>query len=113
MVHLLELKGKLRLSKIGFVRMFMHRPLKGNAKTLTIEYGAGEGYIIFACEAPEPEKKPIEWMPGTKIKGGDLGLLEFLTLSDSRTIEPPKYLRRAKEKLNGCSACSQGRGRPQ
>jgi putative transposase len=42
-----ELKGRLYLSKAGYVRIFMHRPLEGAVKNLTVKYDAGEWHAIF------------------------------------------------------------------
>ncbi|KPV62854.1 MAG: putative transposase [Candidatus Bathyarchaeota archaeon BA1] len=77
-----ELRGKLYLSKIGYVRIFMHTPLEGKVRNLTIKYEAGEWYAIFICEVPDHSKRPLEQIANERIKGGDLGLLQFLTLSD-------------------------------
>ena len=58
-----ELKGKLYLSKIRHVRIFMHRPLKGRIKNLTIKYDAGEWYAVFICEGQDRPKIPLEEVP--------------------------------------------------
>jgi putative transposase len=94
-----ELKGKLYLSKIGFVRVFMHRPLEGKVKNLTVKYDAGDWYTIFVCELPDQPKKPIESIPEDHIKGGDLGLINFLTLSDGSSTDYPRYLRESEERI--------------
>src|SRR5579875_2417333 len=41
-----ERKG-LYLSKIGYIRMFMHRPLLGDIRRLTIKREADEWYAVF------------------------------------------------------------------
>ena len=92
-----ELKGKLYLSKVGHVRIFMHRPLQGKVKSLTVKYEAGEWYAIFICEVPGKPK--IEHVPEEAVVGGDLGLSKFLTLSDGSPTENPKYLRRTEAKI--------------
>jgi len=91
--------NKLHLSGIGDVRIFMHRPMEGQVKTLTVKYNAGQWYVVFACKIPDREKTPIEQIPDGRIKGGDMGLIKFLTLSDGATIEPPKFLRKSEEKI--------------
>jgi len=65
-----ELNGKLYLSKIGFMRIFMHKPLNGRMKSLTVKYDAGEWYIVFACEVQDRSKTPLEEVPQSRIKGG-------------------------------------------
>lgn len=94
-----QLKGKLYLSKVGYVRMFMHKPLKGRVKNLTVKYEAGEWYAIFICELPDKSKVPIEQIPDERVKGGDLGLLRFLTLSEGSLSDYPKYLRKDEGKI--------------
>ncbi len=91
--------NQLYLSGIGNVRIFMHRPMEGEVKTLTVKYNAGQWYVVFACKIPNQEKTPIEQIPGERIKGGDIGLIKFLTLSDGTTMEPPKFLRKSEEKI--------------
>jgi len=94
-----ELKGKLYLSKVSHVRIFMHRPPNGRIKNLTIKYDAEEWYAVFICELPDQPKKPVESTPEERIKGGDLGLINFLTLSDGSSTDYPRYLRRSEEKI--------------
>ena len=96
-----ELKGRLYLSKVGHVRIFMHRPLNGRMKNLTIKYDAGGWYAVFICELPDQPKKPIESIPEDRIKGGDLGLERFLTLSEGSLPNYPRFLRRSEEKIKG------------
>ena len=94
-----ELKGRLYLSKIGYMRIFMHRPLEGKVKNLTVKYEAGERYAIFVCEVPDRPKKPVEQIPNKGVKGGDLGLLQFLTLSEGSPLDYPKFLRKGEDKI--------------
>jgi len=91
--------NKLYLSGIGNVRIFMHRPMEGQVKTLTVKYNAGQWYAVFTCKIPDREKTLIEQIPDGRIKGGDMGLIKFLTLSDGATMEPPKFLRKSEEKI--------------
>lgn len=45
--------GRLRLSKIGTVKILMHRPIEGEIKSLTIRRKAGKWYACFSCEVKE------------------------------------------------------------
>jgi len=94
-----ELVGKLYVSKIGHVRIFMHRPLEGKVKTLTVKREVDGWYACFSCEADEPPKKPIEQIPIERVAGGDLGLEKFLTLADGTSEENPQFLRRMENKI--------------
>ena len=52
--------GKLRLSKIGDVKIVLHRPVTGRCKTLTIRRDvSATGTLAF----PEVEPKPLEPTP--------------------------------------------------
>ena len=95
----MELKGRLFLSKVGHARIFMHRPLEGRIKNLTVKYDAGEWYAVFACEVQDRPKVPIEEVPQNRIKGGDLGLQQFLTLSEGSLPDYPRFLRRSENKI--------------
>jgi len=77
----------------------MHRPLNGRIENLAIKYDSGEWYAAFVCELPDQPKKPVESIPEERIKGGDLGLINFLTLSDGASTDYPRYLRRSEEKI--------------
>jgi putative transposase len=94
-----ELVGKLYISKVGHVRIFMHRPLEGKVKTLTVKREADGWYACFSCEADEPQKKPLWQIPPERVAGGDLGLEKFLTLADGSSMENPQFLRRMENKI--------------
>jgi putative transposase len=100
--------SKLYLSKIGYVRIFMHRPLEGKVVRLTVKYEAGEWYAIFIVEKEvlEPNTNTntiiddiIDTIPDNRIKAIDLGINNFITLDDGLTIEYPKYLRNTEDKI--------------
>jgi len=93
-----ELVGKLYISKVGLVRIFMHHPLEGKVKTLTVKREADGWYACFSCEAPETPRKPIE-QALERVAGGDLGLEKFLTLADGSSMENPQFLRRMENKI--------------
>lgn len=79
--------SRLRLSKIGDMRIKMHRPLAGTPKTLTIRRDAVDNwYACFSCIV-EPEPLPAT----DKVVGIDVGLTHFATLSDGEHIENPRF----------------------
>jgi putative transposase len=103
--------GHVWLSKLGEVRMFMHRPIIGEIKTLSVkrdnvgdwfitvtadQYGDGgterqEGGDLEEHHANSPEfMNPI---------GIDLGLKALITTSDGEQIEPPHFLIKSEKKL--------------
>jgi putative transposase len=87
--------GRLLLSKIGSIRLFLHREIEGKIKTCTIKKDVDQWYAIFTTEIDREIKQvPLE----SKI-GIDVGLESLLTLSNGEQIEPPKFLRRSEENL--------------
>lgn len=92
--------NKLRVSKVGHVRIKLHRPIEGAIKTLTIKREAGRWFAIFACEV---QPQPLPFSPNAI--GIDVGLTSFATLSDGRTIENPRYYRMAERKLRVAQRC--------
>ena len=90
------LGSHLCLSKIGKVKIKLHRPIEGKIKTLTVKREAGKWYACFSVEC---EAMPLP--PNTESIGVDVGLLAFATLSDGTEIENPRYYREAQKKLRG------------
>jgi len=87
-------KNKLKLSKIGHLKIKMHREIVGQVKTCTVRKDGNHWYACFSVEY-EPEKKPIPTQP----IGTDVGLKSFATLSDGTEISSPRHLRKAEAKL--------------
>jgi putative transposase len=85
----------LKLSKIGDLRLRLHRPVEGRVKTLTISRSpSGKWFAVFASEV---ESKPIEGrLPAV---GVDLGLNSLVALSDGTLIEAPRSYRESEDKL--------------
>src|SRR5690606_11967286 len=86
--------GRLKLAKIGLVKIKMHRPLQGKVKTLTIRRQAGGWYACFSVEV-DPAVLP----PSNKAVGVDLGLESFAITSDGEFFPSAKYLRKSERKL--------------
>jgi putative transposase len=90
-----ELKdGKLILSKIGNIRIILHRDIAGKIKTCTIKRDVDQWYAILTVEIERPIEKPIETMIGI-----DVGLTDLLALNNGEMIKPPKFLRESELKL--------------
>jgi putative transposase len=85
---------KLRVSKIGLVKIKLHRPIEGAIKGLTIRREAGRW---FACFAVECEAKPLPAC--SESVGVDVGLSAFATLSDGTEIPNPRFFEAAQRKL--------------
>ena len=87
--------GRLHLSKIGDIKIELHRPIKGTVKTVTINrYPTGKW---FACFTAEVEPVPL---PKTgKYVGLDLGLTTFATLSNGEKVANPRFFRQEEKAL--------------
>lgn len=90
-----EIQGnKLMVSKIGAVKIKLHRPIEGQVKTLAILREAGRWYAIFSCIVVN---KPLP--VSDKAIGIDVGLEYFLATSDGEFVANPRFLRRAEDSL--------------
>lgn len=88
---------RLRLSGVGRVRIVMHRPLGGRAKTCTIKRTKeGRWWAIFSCEV---EARPEAHQQAEERIGIDVGLTSFVALSTGEKLEHPRYLVRAEKRL--------------
>ena len=81
--------GKLHLSKIGDVRIKLHRPVEGKIKTLTITRSATGKW--HACFSVEIEAQPLP--ASDRAIGIDVGLSHFATLSTGEQIDNPRFFR--------------------
>ena len=88
------INGKVKLSKIGHIKLKLHRSINGIIKTCNIKKEIDKWYVCFSVEY-EPIRKPI---PDKQI-GIDVGIKSFAVLSDGKTIDNPKYLIQAEERL--------------
>lgn len=86
---------RLCLSKIGSIKVKVHRPIEGTNKTCTIKYEAGHWYVVFSCEIEYATSLPEV----TSEVGIDLGITHFAALSDGTFIESPRYYRKAEAAL--------------
>lgn len=87
--------GKLKLSKIGEIKIKLHREIEGQVKTCTIKRDGNLWYAFFSVVMePEPPLKPT----GKSI-GIDVGLKSLVTLSNGEQVAPPQYLRQSEEKM--------------
>jgi putative transposase len=91
----------LVLSKIGSMRIRLHRPPGGDVKTLPVKrMPSGKWFAVFCCKAEaQPKEKPHEDV------GIDLGLECFAALSDGTRIENPRYYRGSERRLAHLQRC--------
>jgi len=84
----------LKLSKIGTIKIKMHRDMQGKVKTCIVKKENDKWYACFSVEY-EPVKRPVS----CKTIGIDVGVDSFATLSDGTKIENPKYLVKSEQRL--------------
>src|ERR1017187_7199211 len=83
------------VSKIGWLKVKLHREIKGMVKTCAIKKTGNQWYIIFTCD----QNISIPKNPVSSRTGIDLGLERFAVLSDGTPIENPRYLRKCEQRL--------------
>jgi putative transposase len=87
--------GLLSLSKIGRIRIRLHRPLEGVPKTVTISREVDGWYAGVSCA--EVSTAPL---PQTGRETGiDVGLRVFLITADGTIVENPRHYRKAEKAL--------------
>lgn len=84
----------LKLSKIGIIKIKLHRPIQGEIKTCTIKREVDRWYACFSCQV-SPSIKSIS----QKAVGIDMGITHFAYLSNGEVIDNPKYLIKQEPKL--------------
>ena len=84
----------LHLSKIGDIKIKLHRPIEGTIKTCTLITKNGCYYAVFSCEV-----EAVSMAPSQAMMGGDLGIKHLLVTSDGECFDHPKSLRKAERKL--------------
>ncbi|MBT9164811.1 MAG: hypothetical protein DDT23_00818 [candidate division WS2 bacterium] len=84
----------LKLSKIGTLKIKLHRQPVGTIKTCVIKREIDKWYVCFSVEY-EPVKRLI---PAQSI-GIDVGIKSFAVLSDGTVIDNPKHLCKSEQKL--------------
>lgn len=88
-------EGCIKLSKIGVIRLKLHREIQGKVKTCTIKKTTSDSWLItFSCEI---ESNPLPILE-TSV-GIDVGLTTFAAFSDGKSIENPRFFRKEEESL--------------
>ncbi len=88
-------ESRLTLSKIGSIRIFKHREVKGKIKTCTIKKDLlGRWYVVLVTEVED-----IPLMESKVAVGVDVGLKSLVALSTGDTIQYPRYYVQTQQKL--------------
>lgn len=93
--------GKLRLPKIGDVKVRWSRDLPSEPSSVTIiKDAAGRYFASFVVQTTEMALPECDAEVGI-----DLGLTTFAVLSDGKVIESQRFLRQAQRKLRKAQQC--------
>ena len=90
-----EKRATVTLSKIGTIKVKLHRKLQGAIKTCTVKREVDQWYVIFSCEIAQPGPLPVV----ESEVGIDLGITHFAALSDGSFMESPRLYRKAQADL--------------
>ena len=89
--------NRVYLSKIGSIRVKLHRSITGKIKTCTIKREVDQWYVMFSCDIPESDIQCV--LDETNSVGIDVGLESFAVTSDNEFIDNPRYFRKSEERL--------------
>ena len=82
--------ARLKVPKLGEVKIYMHRPLQGDPKEVTLVKKASGWYAHISCElADTPKVEPTEAI------AVDMGTTHYLTTSEGEKEDNPRWYRKA------------------
>ena len=82
--------NRLKVPKLGEVKIRMHRPLQGDPKEVTLVKKASGWYAHISCEIPDtPKVEP------TDAVAVDVGTTDYLTTSEGDKEDNPRWYRQA------------------
>lgn len=84
---------RLSLSKIGNIKIKLHREVEGNIKQITIKSSLNKWYVTIITDAI------IKTKCGDKVIGIDLGINNFIVDSENNVIENPLNYKKHFSKL--------------
>ena len=88
--------GKLKLPKVGYVKVIQHRPMMGVIKSVTVEQTPTNKYYVsilveYESQVPEAELK--------KFIGLDFSMHDLYVTSEGERANYPRFLRKSEKKL--------------
>lgn len=84
----------LKLSKIGDIKIKLHRPIDGNIKAVIVKKARDKWYAVV-----QVEQKACQQILNMRSIGIDLGLRAFAVDSDGHSIENPRFAEKSSNKL--------------
>jgi putative transposase len=91
-----KVKGdQVKIPNVGWFRFKHHRKYEGTPKTATVKRVGKKWLIRLVCDiGPAPEKRAVSTAVGI-----DLGLTNFVTLSDGTSIDNPRWTRQHEHRI--------------
>ena len=87
-------KDKLILSKLGKIKVKLHRPVEGTIKTCSVVRKNDKYYVCFSCEVE------VQILPATgNVVGIDVGVADFVITSDGEFFPKQDSYRKAEKRL--------------
>ena len=81
---------RLKVPKLGEVKIYRHRPLRGDPKAVTLVKKVSGWYAHISCELPDtPKVEP------TAAIAVDMGTTHYLTTSEGEKEDNPRWYRKA------------------
>ena len=78
---------RLKVPKLGEIKIYMHRPLQGDPKEVTLVKKASGWYAHITCELPDtPKVEP------TDAIAVDVGTTHYLTTSEGEKEDNPRWV---------------------
>jgi putative transposase len=99
--------NRVYLSRIGSVKVKLHRPIVGAIKTCTIKREVDQWYVVFSCDIPNSQE--LFELDYSSDIGIDVGLTTYAVTSDKEYIANPKCLKHSKKKLGKAQQILSGR----
>ena len=88
-------RGAVKLPKVGWVKLILHRPLGGELRAVTVSRKAGHWYVSIAWRASIADPVPSNLSP----VGIDRGVAVFAALSTGEEIKPVNAFQGIEDKL--------------
>ncbi len=92
-------RERIRLPKIGEIKIVFHRHFDGKMKTATVSVtSTGKWFVSILVDDGKPTPNPVRFTSDTTI-GIDVGLTDFATFSDGEKIANPRCLKNSLQRL--------------
>ena len=90
---------RVYLSKVGSLKVKLHRPTQGRIKTCIVKREVDKWFVIFSCEIECKPKVDVKTLTTDDVVGIDVGITTFAALSDDIMVESHKYYKQSQKKL--------------